>query len=365
MSYNPFARGAFPVGVRTITLGDEARDGRTVTIELWYPAAERHRGEDLRDDTRDRFTVVPGFDATQQAVRDADTSEGRFPLIAYSDGWSSDRRDAADHCTHLASHGYVIASADHLGDQMGELAAKDSAETFADRVNSICTNRIGDLIFVIDRALDGGDPAIAQLIDRERIGTAGASFGGWTSIAMNSYDRRPKAVFALVPAWGKGPLRSELLQAAARLDDWQRAVPVFLLASERDACIRLEGIRELYRELPGPKYLAVVAGASHFHFANKARERYELALAVFNRSIADTTLDFAAMAAAMPPFWKLCSAERALTVAKALFLAHMDAELKANVSARAFLNADLRATVAARGINLEVVKETSDRAASV
>jgi dienelactone hydrolase len=74
----------------------------------------------------------------------------------------------------------------------------------------------------------------------ERIATAGGSFGGWTSIAVNSYDRRPKAVFALVPAWGKGPLRTELLTAAARLDDWERSVPVFLLAGEGDKVLGAE-----------------------------------------------------------------------------------------------------------------------------
>src|SRR5262245_20184061 len=58
-AYDPFARGAAPVGVRTIEVRDESRDGRTLPVELWYPATEKYRGQDLDDATRDHFIVVP------------------------------------------------------------------------------------------------------------------------------------------------------------------------------------------------------------------------------------------------------------------------------------------------------------------
>ena len=40
MSYDPFARGDAPVGVRTIELRDAMREGRQVSIEVWYPVLE-------------------------------------------------------------------------------------------------------------------------------------------------------------------------------------------------------------------------------------------------------------------------------------------------------------------------------------
>lgn len=36
MTYDPFRRGAHPVGVRTVDLVDEARD-RKLVAEVWYP----------------------------------------------------------------------------------------------------------------------------------------------------------------------------------------------------------------------------------------------------------------------------------------------------------------------------------------
>jgi hypothetical protein len=47
------------------------------------------------------------------------------------------------------------------------------------------------------------------------------------------------------PSLGQSSLRTELLTAAARLDDSERSVPVFLLAGERYALIPIGGICEL------------------------------------------------------------------------------------------------------------------------
>ena len=44
--YDPFERGPFPVGVMTIQAEDRAR-GRVFPCEIWYPADQRHAGEDL------------------------------------------------------------------------------------------------------------------------------------------------------------------------------------------------------------------------------------------------------------------------------------------------------------------------------
>ena len=42
-AYDPFARGPFPVGVRTLEL---ARGGRSLPVELWYPATDEYAGKD-------------------------------------------------------------------------------------------------------------------------------------------------------------------------------------------------------------------------------------------------------------------------------------------------------------------------------
>ena len=113
MTCDPFMRAANPVGVRTIELRDSAPGGGAETVELWYPATERVRGQDLDPATRDRFTFAPEFpEASQSAVRNAEAARGRFPLIMHNHGAFGHRRVNTTLCTHLASHGYIVASND-------------------------------------------------------------------------------------------------------------------------------------------------------------------------------------------------------------------------------------------------------------
>src|SRR5215472_16610925 len=78
--YDPFTRGPYPVGVRTFHALDTARN-RRFPCEVWYPAAEHHRGQDLAPATRDTFLALPGDPPRRQlAVRDAAAQPGSFPL---------------------------------------------------------------------------------------------------------------------------------------------------------------------------------------------------------------------------------------------------------------------------------------------
>ena len=101
---------------------DEARGGRKLPVELWYPAAAAHRGQDLDDAKRDRFTIAPGLpEGAQHALRGAEPARGRLPLVLYFHGATGHRRDATELCTHLASHGYLVASPDFTGNTMGDM----------------------------------------------------------------------------------------------------------------------------------------------------------------------------------------------------------------------------------------------------
>jgi dienelactone hydrolase len=356
MAYDPFSRGSAPVGVRSIELEDPTRGGRRLSLELWYPAAAKHRGQDLDDATRDRFTIAAGMpQGAQRAVRGAEPAGGRSPLIAYFHGATGHRRESSELCTHLASHGYLVASPDFTGNTMADMLAAlagDAARMAP--MDQSAADRPHDAKLVIDRVLAGANGLLA---DPERVGACGVSFGGWTTLALNSIDRRPKACFPIVPGWGKGPMKTEALQALVRLDDWGRPVPTFVLAAERDALILLGGLRELHGELRPPKRLAVLRNAGHLHFADNAEQGHEMLRAMWKSGsfpVADPDIDLAAIAEASRPFSELCRAEHGLDCVRGLCLAHMDSNLRGSAEARAFLDGDLVRSFAARGIDVEV-----------
>jgi predicted dienelactone hydrolase len=365
MAYDPITRGAAPVGVRTIVLRDEARGGRTLEVELWYPAAGSYRGQDLDPATQDRFEAAPGQPSPpQRAVRDAGPRRGSFPLLLFFHGAYAHRRYSTELCTHLASHGYLVAAPDFPGNTLADqLHDNQLGAGVTPRLVSLhqsAMDRPLDAQLVLDRLLDGAAPGFSELIDREKIGTLGQSFGGWTCLVFNSRDARPKATFPIVPPWGRGPAPTEVLSDLVCLDDWGRNVPTLVLAAERDSLIMLDSVHDLYRKLKGPKRLAVLRGAGHVHFADDAEAQHEefraacAANAYLVMPDEGQTFDFPAIAATTPPFSALCPAEHGQTVVRGLSTAHMDMHLKQLPAARTYLNGDLAALFAARGIDLEV-----------
>ena len=182
-SYNPFNRGAHPVGVCTIELIDSSRPGRRIEIEIWYPATSMHRGQDLDDSYCDRFTIAHGMPLSlQRAVRNAEPESGRYPLILCSRAAASHRRDAALLASHLVSHAYVVAAPDFPGDTIGDALADAAAltrETPRRRASDeqIVLDRPRDAIFALDSVVNTVNPACA-VIDHDSIATCGVSLGG-------------------------------------------------------------------------------------------------------------------------------------------------------------------------------------------
>src|SRR5262244_2247136 len=83
-TYDPFARGPYPVGVRTIQTHDAVRN-RPFSCEIWYPAAAQHAGQDVTPESQDNFLVPPlNTPRRQMAVREAGPFPGISPLIIFS-----------------------------------------------------------------------------------------------------------------------------------------------------------------------------------------------------------------------------------------------------------------------------------------
>ncbi|MGZ6177497.1 MAG: alpha/beta hydrolase [Vulcanimicrobiaceae bacterium] len=85
------------------------------------------------------------------------------------------RRTATFLCTHLSSHGYVVAALDHSEVVAAELARKDgeSAEQKAARMEAWIANRVPDVRFLLDHLLDRAAWDSGANLDPAQVGIVG------------------------------------------------------------------------------------------------------------------------------------------------------------------------------------------------
>jgi len=190
------AYGSLNIGVRTIQVTDQnrpdilntkqgaavARYNRTLTLEVWYPAAlaaGQPPGGEYRVITRD-----PAITATihGKAVRDAaplprpgapKPGAGGYPLVVISHGYPGNRYLMSHIGENLASKGFVTVSIDH----------KDSTYDDQKAFGSTLYNRSLDQLFVlneIDRLGNAGSGSfLSSLVDATQTGIIGYSMGGY------------------------------------------------------------------------------------------------------------------------------------------------------------------------------------------
>lgn len=183
------AHGPLNIGVRTIQATDRsrpdilntkeggpvARYDRTLTLEVWYPAAlaaGQQPGGEYRVVTRD-----PAITATilGRAVRDAAPlpAPGAYPLVIISHGYPGNRYLMSHIGENLASKGFVAVSIDH----------KDSTYDDQKAFGSTLYNRSFDQLFVLNemdrQGKVGSGSFLAGLVDASRAGIVGYSMGGY------------------------------------------------------------------------------------------------------------------------------------------------------------------------------------------
>jgi dienelactone hydrolase len=307
--YDPFVGGRYPVGVRTNQALDSARD-RVFPCEIWYPEART----------------------------------GTYPLIIYSHSSGGNRRSASFLCSHLCSHGYVVAALDHSELVAKELArnAAEAAEQKSARVQAMIASRVPDIRFLLDYLLNGATLNPEVTIDSARIGLAGHSFGGWTVLAATAEDSRIGAVVAMAPGGSSDP-KPGILPLTLTFN-WGRNVPTLYLAAENDISIPLDRMYELFGRAPETKQMIVLRRADHLHFMDNVEQQHEAVRAM------PFTGELAWINKEMRPIAELCSGDEAHLFTRGLALSHMDATLRHNEAARRLLAGDIEFELAKRGV---------------
>lgn len=158
---------SYNIGEKTIAYTDSIRN-RPVKFELWYPTKET-------DPTAERKTDLPFI--LEPTIRNAAFINQKTPLIILSHGSGGNRFSLAWLAISLAKQGYVVAAPDHWGG------------TFDNMIPGLYISyweRPLDISFLITKILS--DTSLTSFIDPEKIGVAGFSFGGYTSLALAGAD---------------------------------------------------------------------------------------------------------------------------------------------------------------------------------
>jgi predicted dienelactone hydrolase len=280
---SPLEAGPLPVGVTTTVFVDKSRTDnytkqpRTLVTEIWYPATD-----DAAKLPKNKYSnfipggITPELEAMlkaayrmgtadvdrlywNQAVRDAKVRPGRYPLVVFSHGNGGTRHQNTFWCDYLASHGYIVVSADHTGNaRITIIDGKPILYQLAERANS-AKDRPRDMSFLLDRMIawdKGADKRFAGRIDTARVAATGMSFGSMTSIWVADQDPRFKAVIAMSGARG----------AHTNLN-----IPSLRMLGTEDTTIRVEGnaaIRNQHARHAGPSYLLELKNGGHFSFTD-------------------------------------------------------------------------------------------------
>src|ERR1700691_190673 len=128
-----------------------------------------------------RSLLKTSFDIPLWAVRDAQPTKGRYPVLIYAPSDSSVSWENADLCEYLASFGYVVLASPSMG-----VSTRDMTDDL-DAINA----QAGDISFLITYATSLPDTNLSE------VGVVSWSWGGISSLFASARDPRIDALAEL------------------------------------------------------------------------------------------------------------------------------------------------------------------------
>jgi len=242
--------GPHLVGVTQVDMGDRK-------VEVWYPG-ERGSEEGLSRATHAAADFLPdamlatlppelkNITVEMPAYRDIPvSSSGPFPVMTFSHGAGGFRLACSNLLAGIASHGFVVASIDHL--EWGLLTHLGSPPGTPRDPRELVLAVLDRLR--AERARPGS--LLQGVADVTRVATAGHSAGARAAFTVGD---RPevKAMIGYAPVGAGSDMSGK---------------PVLLVVGALDA---LAGpLEHLYEQLPPTKRLVVVRNAGHNSFADQ------------------------------------------------------------------------------------------------
>ena len=168
------AAQAYPVGERhfqttnpTAALRDAQRKD-AVRVTVWYPANDLKPEEDIVLGPAGNPLFYVGEAAPDAGFAD----DRRRPVILFSHGFGGTARMMGWFGTVMAGQGYIVIAVDHPGNNGMEPMTVAGATLFWERP--------GDLAAALARVR--ADPELGRRLDMAKVGVAGFSAGGFTSL---------------------------------------------------------------------------------------------------------------------------------------------------------------------------------------
>ena len=205
---------------------DDPNDNREILVQVWYPAIKNNNKTASwmdypheRAESLSQNFGLPKFIAKAIDRIDTDTfidtdpiDNGLFPVIIFSHGFEGFRTQNTTQIQELVSNGYIVFAVDHTYDsnltifpdgRKIERAQKycwdcdqNNPEKFWSVFGPQIDTRASDIIFILDK-IERLNNNFSGLMNLDKIGVFGHSFGGGTSVVASIKDSRIKSCISL------------------------------------------------------------------------------------------------------------------------------------------------------------------------